>query len=40
MDALVIAAEDLCVGRHGVEELLSKITKAVLERAFIALATL
>lgn len=33
IDALVGAAEDLGEGRHGVEELLSRMTKAVLERA-------
>ncbi|WP_431860045.1 IS256 family transposase, partial [Micrococcus terreus] len=33
IDALVTAAEDLGQGRHGVEELLSQMTKAVLERA-------
>lgn len=33
IDALVNAAEDLGEGRHGVEELLSQMTKAVLERA-------
>ena len=33
VDALVNAAEDLGEGRHGVEELLSRMTQAVLERA-------
>ncbi|GAA4763821.1 IS256 family transposase [Citricoccus nitrophenolicus] len=33
IDAMVTAAEDLGEGRHGVEELLSQMTKAVLERA-------
>ncbi|GAA1665437.1 IS256 family transposase [Citricoccus zhacaiensis] len=33
IDALVTAAEDLGQGRHRVEELLSQMTKAVLERA-------
>lgn len=33
IDALVNAAEDLGAGRHGVEELLSRMTQAVLERA-------
>ena len=33
IDALVNAAEDLGEGRHGVEELLSRMTQAVLERA-------
>lgn len=33
IDALVSAAEDLGEGRHGVEELLSRMTKAVLERS-------
>lgn len=33
IDALVTAAEDLGEGRNGVEELLSRMTRAVLERA-------
>jgi len=33
IDAMVTAAEDLGEGRHGVEELLSRMTQAVLERA-------
>ena len=33
VDALVNAAEDLGQGRHGVEELLTQMTQAVLERA-------
>jgi putative transposase len=33
IDAMVTAAGDLGEGRHGVEELLSQMTKAVLERA-------
>lgn len=33
IDAMVTAAEDLGQGRHGVEELLTQMTKAVLERA-------
>lgn len=33
IDAMVSAAEDLGEGRHGVEELLSQMTRAVLERA-------
>ncbi|MBB1034789.1 IS256 family transposase [Dietzia sp. CQ4] len=33
IDALVTAAEELGEGRHGVEELLTRMTKAVLERA-------
>lgn len=33
IDALVGAAEGLGEGRHGVEELLTQMTKAVLERA-------
>lgn len=36
IDALVNAAEDLGQGRHGVEELLSRMTQAVLERALEA----
>lgn len=33
IDAMVAAAEDFGEGRHGVEELLSRMTQAVLERA-------
>ncbi|MEE1623002.1 IS256 family transposase [Zafaria sp. Z1313] len=33
IDALVTAAEDLGQGRHGVEELLARMTRAVLERS-------
>lgn len=33
IDAMVTAAEELGQGRHGVEELLTQMTKAVLERA-------
>lgn len=33
IDALVTAAEDLVEGHNGVEELLSRMTRAVLERA-------
>lgn len=36
IDAMVTAAEELGQGRHGVEELLTQMTKAVLERAMEA----
>ncbi|EFV91343.1 UNVERIFIED_ORG: putative transposase [Dietzia maris] len=36
IDAMVTAAEELGEGRHGVEELLTRMTKAVLERAMEA----